>query len=342
MLSKVSIVIPIYNVEKYIRKCITTIINQKYSNLEIILVNDGSPDNSPEICEEYAKMDSRIKVIHKENGGLSDARNAGLLNATGDYIIFIDSDDYVEVNMVEKAMEVAANHEPDVVIWGYYVDYLDKGEAVTNSLIHIPTNGIFYKDNIMNLNVSAELVGILGYAWNKMYKIDLLRDNDHKFTKGLSLVEDIVFNSSVLLDANKIVFIDVPLIHYVQRNRETLGNKFYKNFFELKKIALEAIEKLLIAWNIDSKRIDSLIGTIGFGNLKLTIKKLSTANNYTHKEKVFYLNGILVEEITKDILRKSKVFGLKDNLIKNLVKYKQSQIILFLYKTSNYPKKEEG
>ena len=100
----VSIVVPIYNVEKYIDKCVDSIINQTYKNLEIILVDDGSPDNCGDIADKYAELDNRIKVIHKSNGGLSDARNAGLDISTGEFICFIDSDDYVEMDMIEKTL----------------------------------------------------------------------------------------------------------------------------------------------------------------------------------------------------------------------------------------------
>ena len=105
----ISIIVPIYNVEKYIHKCIESIINQTYKNLEIILVDDGSPDNCGNICEEYAKNDSRIKVIHKENNGLSSARNAGLEICKGDYIGFVDSDDYIELNMYEVLINALKN-----------------------------------------------------------------------------------------------------------------------------------------------------------------------------------------------------------------------------------------
>ena len=101
----ISVIVPIYNVEKYLTKCIESIINQTYKNLEIILVDDGSPDKSPIICDEYAKKDNRIKVIHKKNGGLSDARNYGMSLATGEYISFIDSDDYIDEEMYEKHMK---------------------------------------------------------------------------------------------------------------------------------------------------------------------------------------------------------------------------------------------
>lgn len=125
----ISVIVPIYNVEKYLTKCIESIINQTYENLEIILVDDGSPDNCPIICDEYAKRDSRVKVIHKKNGGLSDARNAGLDIATGEYIMFIDSDDFVEIDMMESMMNNMIDNNVDLVVCNIKYIY-DNSEKV--------------------------------------------------------------------------------------------------------------------------------------------------------------------------------------------------------------------
>ncbi|WP_366161292.1 glycosyltransferase [Bacillus infantis] len=335
MKHKISIIIPIYNVEKYINKCIDSIINQSYTNLEIILVNDGSPDRSPQICEEYAKKDKRIKVIHKENGGLSDARNAGLLIATGDYIIFIDSDDYVEFDMVERAVNIAVKQEVDAVIWGYYADYLDRNDVITKTVTRIPVSGIFDRNNKENIHVSIEQIGLLGYAWNKMYKLDFIRMNNYKFTKGLSLVEDIVFNSPVLANTNKIAFIDAPFNHYIQRDRDTLGNKFYDNYFELKKQALIAIKNLLTTWNIENRKINSLLGAIGLRNLKTVIRSLTLEDNFSLQEKKLHLKALFSDEVTIEILKEAKVSSFKDKLIKALIKFKQINAILYIYKKFN-------
>ena len=121
----ISIVIPVYKVEKYLEKCVESVINQTYKNLEILLVNDGSPDNCPKICDEYAQKDNRIKVIHKENGGLSDARNAGIDVATGKYITFIDSDDYISNDYVEYMYNLAQKHNAQIATCEFEIVYLE-------------------------------------------------------------------------------------------------------------------------------------------------------------------------------------------------------------------------
>ena len=126
----ISVVVPVYNVEKYIDKCINSIINQTYKNLEIILVDDGSPDNCGNICDEYAKKDNRIIVIHKENGGLSDARNTGIEVSKGKYITFIDSDDYISDNYVSFLYNLIIEYKADISIGKHYVLY-ENGEINT-------------------------------------------------------------------------------------------------------------------------------------------------------------------------------------------------------------------
>ena len=115
MNSLISVIVPIYNVEKYLDRCVESIINQTYKNLEIILVDDGSPDNCTQMCDDYAKKDSRIRVVHKENGGLSDARNAGMEVATGEYVSFIDSDDYISLDFYETLFQTMIDNDSDIV-----------------------------------------------------------------------------------------------------------------------------------------------------------------------------------------------------------------------------------
>lgn len=329
----ISIVVPIYNVEKYIYKCIDSIINQTYTNLEIILVDDGSPDNCPKICDDYAVLDSRVKVIHKKNGGLSDARNAGLNTATGDYIIFIDGDDYAELNMIEKAHDTAQTSNCNVVIWGFFADYVDDDETLLKSEIHNHQSGVFRKAEYENIVFGKDLIGNLGYAWNKMYEIRYLKDYNFKFTKGLSLVEDIVFNSPVLCNSEIIAFLEEPLIHYMQRPRVTLGSKYYDDYFEIKMMGIGAVEKLLMSWNKDTKEISKIITTMRFGALKTTIRLLSVAENMKKPQKRKYLSETLNKPEVIETLTKVKPVTPRDKLICKLIKLKYSYLLLVTYST---------
>lgn len=223
MNEKVSIIIPIYKVEKYIRRCIESIITQTYYNLEIILVDDGSPDNCPRICDDYAKKDHRIKVIHKQNGGLSDARNAGLKIFSGDYIYFLDGDDYVEKTLIEKALGNAIATASDLVIFNYYkVDELDNLLATSDFKIGKYEIGDHNRiDYIVNILTKYKT----GWeAWNRLYKADLIRKNNLLFWDNkLIFAEDFGFSLYFSLYASKITCISDVLYYYVIRENSIMS-----------------------------------------------------------------------------------------------------------------------
>ena len=165
----VSVIIPVYNVEKYIRKCIESVCGQTYRNLEIILIDDGSPDKSGEICDEYAAADSRIKVIHLENGGVSRARNIGLDMATGKYIGFVDSDDYIRPGMYETLVDNMEKENVDTVICGF-ISVTEEGDVLPDKQIPIPVN-----DMVMTGEEAVKQLAGSGYLcfimiMNRLYK----------------------------------------------------------------------------------------------------------------------------------------------------------------------------
>lgn len=206
----ISIIVPIYCVEKYLDKCIQSIVGQTYENLEIILVNDGSPDNCPQICECWAKKDSRIQVVHKINGGLSDARNVGMTVAKGKYIAFIDSDDYIEKDMYEKMYRALQLQDADMVICNI--------EKVTEFGEVIPTespiiNEVFSgKDCLYRIlkNNSWYYVTV----WNKLYKKEVLDDIEFPLGK---INEDEFVIHEILFKCTKIISLQDKLYKYVQR-----------------------------------------------------------------------------------------------------------------------------
>jgi glycosyltransferase involved in cell wall biosynthesis len=211
----ISIIIPVYNVEKYLKECVDSVRKQTYKNLEIILIDDGSKDNSGKLCDELAKEDNRIKVIHKENGGLSDARNVGIENATGEYIQFIDSDDFVEKDMIEILHNDICQEKADVSMCSLYL-YKD-GEKTTDASYK---REIFNKEQVLKEILLDERVR--SYAWNKMFKKSLFESI--RFPKG-KVFEDIYTMSPIFQKANKIVFNDIPLYYYRQREGSILHNQ---------------------------------------------------------------------------------------------------------------------
>lgn len=206
----ISIIVPIYNVENYLYKCINSIVNQTYSNLEIILVDDGSPDGCGLICDEYAAKDGRIHVIHKENGGLSDARNAGLDIMTGDYVGFVDSDDWIEADMYEKLLANIKNFEADMAFGGVSDD-LEKDDRV----ISIKTSDYGAKPFAESKTEAMKRYFLGSWAaWDKLYKADLF--DNIRFPVG-EINEDEAIVLQLLDQCEKVCYTNTIFYHYMKR-----------------------------------------------------------------------------------------------------------------------------
>lgn len=205
-MAKISVIVPIYNVSKHLNRCLESIINQTFKDLEIVLVNDGSTDNSLDIIKEYEQKDKRIKVIDKSNGGLSDARNEGLKIANAPYIAFVDSDDYIELDMYEVMYQKIIKEKADIVECDFYWEY-------PNKLIVDKTR--LNKNTIESIRV---------VAWNKLYKKELITKNHVLFPLGLRY-EDIAFCYQLLPYVKKIVSVSKPFYHYIQRSNSISNNQ---------------------------------------------------------------------------------------------------------------------
>ena len=216
----ISVILPCYNVEKYIDKCMDTIINQTYKNLEIILVDDGSPDNSGKICDEWAKKDSRVKVVHKKNGGLSSARNAGMEVATGDFITFVDPDDYVDKTMYEKMISRINEENSDICFVGF-VHVYENGKPnnvyIEENLKILEKEINFKYFHLFNFNKKDNVTrtdNIMGSVWRVLIKKDLVEDV--KFIENV-VSEDLFFMVEILKKVKKVSVIDENLYFYLQR-----------------------------------------------------------------------------------------------------------------------------
>ena len=215
---KVSIIVPIYKVEKYLEKCIDSILNQTYKNLEIILVDDGSPDKCPKICDDYAKKDERIKVIHKKNGGLSDARNFGINIATGDYISFIDSDDFISNDYVEYLLNLIVKYDADMSVI-LPLKFKEESKIKINQ-----------KNAKIKVYSAYKALEVMLYqkefdnaAWGKLYSRKIIKGIE--FPKG-KLYEDIGTTYKYILKSNKVVYSNAIKYFYLQRNDSIMGSDF--------------------------------------------------------------------------------------------------------------------
>ncbi len=213
----ISIIVPVYNMEQYMERCVNSIINQTYSNLEIILVDDGSTDRSPAMCDEYALKDARIKVVHKANGGLSDARNAGLKVATGAYIGYVDSDDWVELSMYQKLYEACIENDAQVAVCRYAKAYQDRIERGGNGRVTA-----FDRDGILKVYLSdMDEYVVYNSVWSKLFAREVV--DGVLFPVGQNS-EDIIYTTKAFCKLNKAVYIDECLYNYVLDREGSIMN----------------------------------------------------------------------------------------------------------------------
>lgn len=204
----ISIIVPIYNVSKYLDKCVESILNQNYKNIELILVDDGSTDGSEKKCDDWAKKDSRVVVIHKENGGSADSRNVGMEAAKGDYIGFVDSDDWIAPEMYEKLMVAIQERNLDMAVC-FFKAVSDENYVFNNT--EYPTTEYTGRD-FANLIIAEKKPRISYAIWKCLYKREVIKDI--KFYKGVHYNEDAVFLIESLWNAKKMAFIDAPMYYY--------------------------------------------------------------------------------------------------------------------------------
>lgn len=315
-MNKISIIVPFYNVEKYASKCIESIINQTYKNLEIILVDDGSKDNCGKICDEFAKKDKRIKVIHKTNGGLSDARNAGIKEATGNYIGFVDSDDYIESDMYEYLLNLLEKNNADISICGVgevYEDFEEESIKTKEDVI-IYDNKEALKELLLDKKIRS-------HAWDKLYKKELF--NNIFYPKGRKM-EDVGTTYKLFNKANRIVYGEKIKYHYLQRKNSIMGKNdtnMWIDYYELSTTRYEEIKKIypdLIENDIALLSLIMYMYSTDDQKLIEFLKNKNVKNQYNE----MYSNRLLVYNIIdKRIKFRLLLLHLSTNIYRFTIKY---------------------
>lgn len=247
---KFSVIVPIYNVEKYLNKCVNSILNQTYKDFELILVDDGSPDRCPEICDDYAKRDTRVRVIHKKNGGLVAARNTGILEAVGDYICYVDGDDWIAENLLETVWNKAIkNYDLEMVIYSAVRQYDDCQEKIPKSV----PEGLYNKEKLCSdvypyMMYDARKPFCTGLifpvAWNKIFKREFLLKHYCK-EEGIRMGEDNAFVFECLYEAQNVYFCNDILYFYNQLNTTSMVHSYDENRFDNNKLLINYMESNL-------------------------------------------------------------------------------------------------
>ena len=299
----ISVIIPVYNVEKYIKKCVDSVLGQTYADLEIFLVDDGSPDNCPAICDKYAEKDSRVKVIHKPNGGLSDARNAALDVMTGQYVTFVDSDDFIAPDAIETLYAALLRHNADIAV-GNMKGVNEAGEI---SDFYTPAA----EETVLT---GEEILSTLNQpcAQNRLYKKDIFAEL--RYPKG-RLYEDVFIYHGILAQTKKMVFTGTTVYYYLIRSGSIMHGEYNIRFTDI----IDAI-KSRYEW------LDSIGQTKLADEARLFIYS-RVAVAYAHLDKNDATHKKRLEEITEiynecyAVLMKSPDIGAKQKIRLILLKY---------------------
>lgn len=335
---KISIIVPIYNVEKYLIRCIESLLHQSLTEIEIILVDDGSVDTCPQICDDYAKRDSRIKVIHKNNEGLGFARNSGMELVCGEYVAFVDSDDFVALEMYERLYSVAtSNQKLDAVYCG--INYFSE-EKIVNSLVETTKEVLFYNDKIKNkfllgmLSRSEKSRKIVEYemsVWHAIYKFDVLEKNNITFcSERVYISEDIIFHIDFLKHAKSIGMIPKALYYYCYNNN-SLTKTFRKDRFDKEKFLFQEIlsRTQTFGFNeIQRKRISSFFILKTRFCISSLVENMNSLNyGFVRSEILLICNDYMVKQ---QIFSNLTLYPLRYRIIALLMKYNLVDIIIIM------------
>lgn len=311
---RISIIIPVYNCEKYLNRCLDSVLNQTYNELEIILVNDGSTDKTSDICDKYKVKDERIKVIHKENGGVSSARNVGISESSGEYIMFLDSDDWIESNMVEKMYNHISRYDDiDMVMCGCCLEFSSKEKNILdiklknktyNSLEEYLKEFSYYRDK-----------GVFGYSVNKIFRSSIIKNNQVLFKK-YSIAEDLFFLYDLLPYCNKIKVIEDSLYHYMHENQHSLSKSNKEDSLYIINLFYDKTKDFL--YNTNSYEINKEYISNGY------IQSIShyILNNVMYEDnKIKKLRKLYKSEKVKETIRYSNPKPIFYNIMNRLIKF---------------------
>ncbi|MDD5021037.1 MAG: glycosyltransferase family 2 protein [Endomicrobiaceae bacterium] len=337
----ISVIVPIYKTEKYLRRCVESILIQTYKKLEIILVDDGSPDKCPKICDEYAKKDDRIKVIHKENGGLASARNAGLDIATGCYISTVDSDDWIECQTYETVMVIMQRHNPDLIKWGYY-KVSGKNKRIPKKINY--TSGLLYgddKEKFLLDTLSSQAMG--NNVVTCLFKREIIVNKRLHIPENISMEEDLYFLTSYLLNCNNVYILPNVFLYNYFQNQRSITKSYSDKYRDSILIAVKEMKQLLKKTSNSSENLykaymSHLVETIFY--LIMIIEKSNKPLSEKEQElKEFIMNPDIRPYISNLPIKKYSFYKV---VIFYLVKkgfYKTTFIImnllLFMYKLKN-------
>lgn len=309
----ISIVVPVYNAEKYLDKCLSSLTSQSYKNIEIICVNDGSKDSSLNILKEYQEKNDRVVVIDKANEGVSVARNVALDIAKGEYILFVDSDDWIDISTCEEAVNTLLEENADLVMWPYVKEYKDFSE---NKVIFKESKIVFDREKTKRLHrrlfglIDAELknpesADALCTIWGKLYKSAFIKENGIRFEdiKNIGTYEDGLFNVEVFKHLNKVVYVNRHLYHYRKDNETSITTVYKSALAEQRRKLFNLMSDYITTHDLGNEYVKALQNRIALSILDIGLNSLSSNKSCKQKKKeiAIYLLSPEYKEAVKNL-----------------------------------------
>ncbi|MGJ7919508.1 glycosyltransferase family 2 protein [Neobacillus sp. LXY-4] len=330
----ISVIIPVYNVEKYLSICLKSVLEQTMGDFEVLLINDGSTDNSANICEHYAQIDKRVKVFHTSNSGPGKARNKGLKEASGKYIMFIDSDDYVDQNTFKIALNIMEKNNVDLVIYSFY-------KIKLNEIEKRELSECYFKDPFSKARFLEKIwldEEMLASTWNKIYKLDVIKKNSISFNEDFFMAEDYLFNIQYIDTIEKGISINSPLYHYIKHENSVTTRVLYNKYYIALTVYKESL-KLLNKYNIkEEKYLNKIHSEYLTGLLRAMYETTRHGYNENLIEKLKEIKKCMNGKETRELLSNSLDLSMYNRFVAFCLKNKQSILYYIAFKIRNTAK----
>lgn len=323
----VSIILPVYNVEKYLRQCLNSVVIQTYENIEVILINDGSPDNSDQICSEFAAKYPHFRYFVNKNQGLSATRNFGINVSTGEYLFFLDSDDYLAEDCIATLVESATTGK--LVVTGYNLDY-----QRPDSIFAPEQYSGDYDDLVSYLRDFYKYFATkFNFVWGKLYKRSILENQNIRFMHGVSLIEDVLFNLNYYRFCQTgIILLPNKGYYYRQSDSSTLSKRFDSRMFEWNELAYREIRDFLISNSVMTQQNRSHFYDNVLGNLIYSTGLLSLQSDYSTKDKAELIRKFSVTDIAKEAFRIATPSSMRTRVMRLLLKHRLTYTYILMNK----------
>lgn len=303
-----SIVIPVYNVDKYLKLALEDLQSQTFADWEAIIVDDASPDNSKSIAQSFATSDSRFKIVnHKINRGLSSARNTGIKSACGKYIWFPDPDDRYRHNLLETVKKAIEEQSSPVILFGHCEVYFNKKGTISKKKEFKTPNATLDQQSLRENAIQLEANTQYGYAWNKFYDISYIKNHHLVFENDLPLIEDITFNIKAFQDLPQLTIIEDELYLYSKREAGNLTNKYVPNYYQLHRQRIKMLRNQQLSWKLLNNETKEILGML-FARYILSAleRNCSKQSKMNHKERTRWCEQVIKDPLFSDLVMKAQ------------------------------------